>query len=72
CLGAYEERQIAHTVRVRGQVMVVDHVPAKVCDTCGDTLLSLDTIRRLDAVLRDEVSPSATAPLYEYESLAVS
>lgn len=72
CPGSYEERQIKHIMRVRGQVMVIDHVPAKVCDVCGDTLLSLDTVRRLDAVLHDEASPDTTVPLYEYASLSTS
>lgn len=70
CPGTYEARQITHTMRVRGQVVVIDHVPAKVCDICGDTLLSLDTVRQLHALLRDDVSPEATAPLYEFASLA--
>ena len=69
CPGTYEERQIAHTMRIDGQVVVVDHVPAKVCDTCGDTLLSLDTVRRLDALLHDRTTPDTTAPLYEFASL---
>jgi YgiT-type zinc finger domain-containing protein len=71
CPGRYEERQIAHTMRIHGQVIVVDHVPAKVCDVCGDTLLSLDTVRRLDALLHVETSPDTTAPLYEFASLTI-
>ena len=59
-------RQITHTVRVRGQVKVIDHVPAKVCSVCGDTLLSLETVRRLDALLHAEIPPTQTVPLYEY------
>lgn len=32
CPGAYEARHITHTVRVRGQVIVIDQVLANVCD----------------------------------------
>ena len=31
CPGEYQERRIVHTVRHRGRVAVVDHVPAEVC-----------------------------------------
>ena len=66
CPGEYDERSITHTVRVRGQVIVIDHVPAKVCDVCGDTLLSLDTVRRLETLLQTDVPPVKTVPLYDY------
>jgi hypothetical protein len=59
-------------MRVHGQVIVVDHVPAKVCDICGDTLLSLDTVRQLHAFLREDVIPEGSAPLYEFASLTES
>ena len=66
CPGEYEERSITHTVRVRGQLVVIDHVPAKACDVCGDTLLSLETVRRLEIILQTECSPVKTVPLYDY------
>ena len=70
CPGTYEERLIAHTMRVHGQVIVVDHVPARICDVCGDTLLSLETVRRLDALLHTDTTPDTTVPLYEFASLS--
>jgi YgiT-type zinc finger domain-containing protein len=35
CPGQYEERQIVHTIRRQGQVIVIDRVPAEVCSGCG-------------------------------------
>ncbi|MGH7960616.1 MAG: YgiT-type zinc finger protein [Candidatus Binatia bacterium] len=66
CPGEYEERQIVHTVRYRGQVIVVDHVPAEVCSVCGDVLLKPETVRRIEKVLRTEAPPVRTVPVYEY------
>jgi len=66
CPGQYEERQIAHTVRRNGQVVVIDHVPAEVCSVCGDVLLKPDTVRRIEALLQTASEPAGTAPLYEY------
>ncbi len=66
CLGEYEERNIVHTVRYSGQVIVIDHVPAEVCSVCGDVLLKPETVRRIEELLRAKAQPSRTVPLYEY------
>jgi YgiT-type zinc finger domain-containing protein len=66
CPGEYEERQIIHTVRYRGQVIVIDRVPAEVCSVCGDVLLKPDTVRQIEELLRAATQPARTVPLYEY------
>jgi len=66
CPGTYEERQIVHTVRHQGQVIVIDHVPAEVCSVCGDVLLKPETVRRIEALLSATAQPVRTVPLYEY------
>ncbi|MGI8475111.1 MAG: YgiT-type zinc finger protein [Thermomicrobiales bacterium] len=66
CSGVYEEREIIHTVRQNGQVVVIDHVPAEVCAECGDVLLKPETIRRIESLLREAATPIATAPVYEF------
>ena len=62
----YEARQVVHTVRYRGQVIVIDHVPADFCFTCGDVLLKPQTVRRIEELLRTSGQPASTVPLYEY------
>ena len=70
CPGEYEIKSVVHTVRHRGQVVVVDHVPAEVCSTCGDVLFAPDTVRRIEHVLRESSAPSSapsrSVPLYEF------
>jgi YgiT-type zinc finger domain-containing protein len=66
CPGEYEERRIVHTVRHRGQVIVIDHVPAEVCSVCGDMLLKPETVRQIEALLRTRTQPVRVVPLYEY------
>ncbi len=66
CPGAYEDRRILHTVRHRGRVMVIDKVPAKVCDVCGDVLLKPETVTHLEQLIQAVREPTQTAPLYEY------
>jgi YgiT-type zinc finger domain-containing protein len=66
CSGQYQRRKITHTVRHKGRVVVIDHVPAEVCSVCGDVLLKPETVRRIETLLRTEAHPTSTVPLYEY------
>ncbi len=66
CPGVYENRSLVHTVRYRGQIIVIDGVPAEVCSVCGDVLLAPDTVRQIEALLRSTPVPMRTAPIYEY------
>lgn len=66
CPGDYEERKIVHTLRHKGQVIVIDHVPAEVCTICGDVLFRPDTVRQIERLLRKREQPVSTVPLYEY------
>jgi YgiT-type zinc finger domain-containing protein len=66
CPGVYEPRTVVHTVKHRGEVMVIDHVPAEVCSVCGDVLLTPETVRRIEALLKATPPPSRNVPLYEF------
>ena len=66
CPGQYEARQNVHTVRHRGQVIVIDRVPAEVCSVCGDVLLRPETVRRIEQLLEAATEPARTVPFYEY------
>jgi len=66
CPGTYEERLILHTVRHRGEVVVIENVPAEVCSICGDVLFRPETVRRIEKLLEVRSKPSRTVPLYEY------
>jgi YgiT-type zinc finger domain-containing protein len=66
CPGTYEVRSVVHTVRHRGEVIVIDHVPAEVCNVCGDVLLAPETVRRIEALLAATPPPLRTVPLYEF------
>lgn len=66
CPGEYESRTIAHTVRHRGKIVVIDHVPAEICSICGDVLLTPETVRHIESLLGSPARPNKTAPVYEY------
>ncbi|MCF7810083.1 YgiT-type zinc finger protein [bacterium] len=66
CPGEYEERFIVHTTRYKGEVVVIDNVPAEVCSFCGDVLLKPETVRQIEELLRTTKKPASTVPLYEF------
>ena len=66
CPGEYEQRTVVHTVRHHGNVVVIDHVPAEVCAVCGDVLLTPDTVRRIEKLLKTMPQPAKAVPLYEF------
>ena len=66
CPGEYEQRLVFHTVRRRGELVGIDHVPAEVCIVCGDVLFTPDTLRRIESLLRSARQPDGRVSLYQY------
>jgi len=66
CPGHYESKQIVHTLQSGSDILVFEHVPAEVCSICGDTLLSPETIRHLEDLVRAKSEPDRTIPVFEY------
>ena len=66
CPGEYERREVVHTVRHGGEVVVIDRVPAEVCTICGDVLFTPETVRQIEQLLRQRPRPARSVPLYEY------
>ena len=65
CPGAYDHKLVTHTVRPGGELLVIDDVPALVCDTCGDVLFEPETVEMIQQVLQDGGrKPVATAPVF--------
>lgn len=68
CPGTYERRLVALTLRYGGELIVLDNVPAEVCDTCGDDRLSAETNEKIDRLLEEHerLMPRESAPVYEF------
>ncbi len=69
CPGHYERERTAQALRFPNTLIVIDDIPADVCDICGDTLYTAEVARRLDRVMRERPATSATVPLYRYEEV---
>ncbi len=47
CPGEYEQREVVRAMHQGDRIIVVEHIPAEVCDVCGDVLFTPETIERL-------------------------
>lgn len=71
CPGEYEQREIVHTEGVGAGIIVVERVPAEVCDVCGDILLTPETVERLEVLGRTPPPPVRFVPLYDFTTIPV-
>ena len=70
CQGQYTKKLIVLSFQRQGRAVVVEDVPAMVCDICGDTLLSESTVREVEELM--EQAPQGTAPLYRFSEKVAS
>jgi YgiT-type zinc finger domain-containing protein len=68
CPGQYEERNIIHTVKHKGEVIVINNVPVLTCPICGDVLLKPETVKMIERILNSNPKPEYKVPLYDYNS----
>lgn len=63
-----EERQVTYTVEAEGGIIVIEHVPARVCVETGEQFFSPQTVERIHAIVRGGGKPARTVqtPVYEF------
>jgi len=66
CPGEYVERRIVNAVHSQGRIVVIDNVPAHVCNFCGDTFFTADVALALEHMTRTPPAPVETVPLYRF------
>lgn len=57
CGGAYQAALITYSQEIDQHFILVEHVPAQVCDRCGDTLLAPEVVEKLQALIWKQVKP---------------
>jgi YgiT-type zinc finger domain-containing protein len=62
------ERQVTYTVEAEGRIIVIEHVPARVCLETGEQFFSPQTVERIHAIIRGGGKPARTVqtPVYEF------
>jgi YgiT-type zinc finger domain-containing protein len=71
CPGEMEPRRIVHTFVRNGKPMVVEDLPAMVCQVCGYTALSLRVLDGLYALDVEKQTPVRHAPVFRLSSTLV-
>ncbi len=68
----YEKRAVSQPLKFNGQIIIFENVPALVCRQCGETLLSAETVKRMEELGRGERPPSRMdkVPVYDMGQVA--
>jgi YgiT-type zinc finger domain-containing protein len=62
------EQMVTYTIQIDDKLVVVEHVPAKACDQCGERLYSPETVERLQQTVWEQRSPSRVlqTPVFDF------
>lgn len=64
----YEPRNVTYTLKLRGKLIVIENVPARVCVETGEELFSPDTVECLQRTVWGRRKPARTiqTPVFEF------
>lgn len=68
CGSPMMEEVVTYTIQLDEKLVVVEHVPAKVCAQCGERLYSPETVERLQTTVWEQRSPSRMlqTPVFDF------
>ena len=62
--GVYRDKLVLFSARRGDRLIVVDDVPALVCETCGDQIFTEKASKGIDLAIQGE--PAYSAPIYRF------
>ena len=67
-IGKRRRKRIRYSLALEDRMVVVDHVPASVCDHCGETSLTPEVVGRLQRTIWRSQRPVRIleTPVYEF------
>jgi YgiT-type zinc finger domain-containing protein len=73
CDGRVEQRVVQARFRHRGRTVYIDHVPAWVCNRCGEQYFDAPVYKQMEAIARhsDRITRTISFPLAEYTEAVV-
>ncbi len=73
CHHTMTNRSITLDLRVGEELIVIEEVPATVCENCGDHVFTPEVTRQVQATAkaRKQVARTMVVPVFSYESLSV-
>ena len=63
-----KETEVTYTIETEGRLVVIEHVPARVCIETGEQFFSPQTVERIHAIVRGNRKPDRTilTPVYDF------
>jgi YgiT-type zinc finger domain-containing protein len=62
------ETEVTYTLVHSGKFYIIEHVPARVCQETGEQFFSLETVERIQVLIKGGKNPDRVVetPVYEY------
>ena len=71
CLVCHEENSrtelVEEILKINGHYVLVEGVPATVCQRCGERTFSREAVERMRSIVTDDAKPAKTVPLAVYD-----
>ena len=67
-IGERREKLVRYSLSIEDRLVVVEHVPASVCDRCGETAFRPEVVERLQQTVWQSRTPVRVleTPVYEF------
>ena len=64
----FEEQTVTYVLEQQGKVLIIEHVPARVCRETGERLFAPETVERLQQIVWEQRTPTriVETPVYEF------
>jgi hypothetical protein len=64
----FVEQQVTYIVEVDGELVIIQHVPARVNTETGERLFSPETVEKIQAIIQSQQAPTKViqAPVFEF------
>ena len=64
----FEDQKVTYVLEQEGKVLIIEHVPARVCRETGERLFALETVERLHQIVWEQRKPAriVETPVFEF------
>ena len=64
----FEAQTVTYVLEQQGKVLIIEHVPARVCRETGERLFAPETVERLQQIVWEQRTPTriVETPVFEF------
>ena len=64
----FEAQKVTYVLEQQGKVLIIEHVPARVCKETGERLFAPETVERLQQIVWEQRKPTriVETPVFEF------